>query len=100
MMATSQEVTRCPRVIRIVDRSGPRCRGCSGGRGVTPAPPDFRTDDLGECKIVSPLRATRFMDASKRLVFRADIDELRAQFRAGVDPPAFELAGPRESIYF
>src|SRR5271168_3013302 len=67
---------------------------------MTPVPPDFKTDDLGECKIVSPLRATRFMDTSKRLLFRADIDELREQLRAGVDPPAFELAGPRESIYF
>jgi 6-phosphofructokinase 1 len=67
---------------------------------MTPLPPDFRTDDLGECKIVSPLRATRFMDTSKRLLFRADIDELREQMRGGVDPPAFELAGPRESIYF
>jgi 6-phosphofructokinase 1 len=40
------------------------------------------------------------MDTSKRLLFRADIDELRAQLRVGVDPPAFELAGPREKIYF
>ena len=63
-------------------------------------PPDFRTDSLGECKIVSPLRATRFMDTSKRILFRTDIDELRAQFRAGIDPPAFELAGPRERVYF
>jgi 6-phosphofructokinase 1 len=67
---------------------------------MTAVPPDFRTDDLGEGKIVSPLRATRFMDTSKRLLFRSDIDELREQLRAGVDPPAFELAGPRESIYF
>jgi 6-phosphofructokinase 1 len=67
---------------------------------MTSVQPDFRTDGLGECKIASPLRATRFMDTSKRLLFRADIDELRAQLRAGVDPPAFELAGPRERIYF
>jgi 6-phosphofructokinase 1 len=67
---------------------------------MTAVPPDFRTDDLGEGKIVSPLHATRFMDTSKRLLFRSDIDELREQLRAGVDPPAFELAGPRESIYF
>ena len=67
---------------------------------MTPVPPDFRTDDLGEGKIVSPLRATRFMDTSKRLLFRSDIDELREQLRAGVDPPGFELAGPRERIYF
>jgi 6-phosphofructokinase 1 len=40
------------------------------------------------------------MDESKRLLFRTDIDELRAQLEASVDPPAFELAGPRERIYF
>jgi 6-phosphofructokinase 1 len=63
-------------------------------------PPVLRIDDLGQCTIASPLPATRFMDTSKRHLFRADIDELRAQVLAGVDPPAFELAGPREKIYF
>jgi 6-phosphofructokinase 1 len=67
---------------------------------MTTTPPDFRTDSLGECTIASPLRATRFMDTSKPVLFRADIDELRAQVQAGADPPAFELAGPRERIYF
>jgi 6-phosphofructokinase 1 len=67
---------------------------------MTGVQPDFATDDLGECKIVSPFRANRFMDSSKRLLFRTDIDELRAQLLAGVDPPALELAGPRERIYF
>jgi 6-phosphofructokinase 1 len=67
---------------------------------MTPAQPNSTTDGLDECTIVSPLRATRFMDTSKRLLLRADLDELRAQVRAGVDPPAFELAGPRERIYF
>src|SRR5271163_1790598 len=61
---------------------------------------DFDIDELGECKIASPLRTNYFMDTSKRLLFRTDIDELRAQVRASIDPPAFELAGPRESIYF
>ena len=69
-------------------------------RDMTPVPPDFSTDDLGVCKIASSLRATRFMDPSKRLLFRADVDELRAKFLAGIDPPTFELAGPREEIYF
>jgi 6-phosphofructokinase 1 len=67
---------------------------------MTPTTPDFSTDSLGERTVISPLRATRFMDTSKRLLFRADIDELRAQVRSGIDPPAFELAGPRERIYF
>jgi 6-phosphofructokinase 1 len=61
---------------------------------------DFATDELGECNVVSPLRATHFMDASHRVLFRTDIDELRAQLGAGIDPPAFELAGPHEKIYF
>jgi 6-phosphofructokinase 1 len=67
---------------------------------MTPTTPDFSTDSIGECTIVSPLRTAHFMDTSKRLLFRADIDELRAQVQAGVDPAAFELAGPREQIYF
>jgi 6-phosphofructokinase 1 len=64
---------------------------------MTPVQPDFETDVLGECKIVSPFRGI-FMDASKRVLFR--ISMLPAQLRAGVDPPAFELAGPRDRIYF
>src|SRR5271167_2038489 len=67
---------------------------------MTPTTPDFNTDSIGECAVVSPLRNAHFMDTSKRLLFRADIDELRAQIEAGVDPAAFELAGPRERIYF
>jgi 6-phosphofructokinase 1 len=67
---------------------------------MTPTTPDFSTDSLGDCTVVSPLRTAHFMDTSKRLLFRADIDELRAQVEAGVDPAAFELAGPREQIYF
>src|SRR6201997_2169839 len=67
---------------------------------MTRTTPDFSTDSMGECTVVSPLRTAHFMDTSKRLLFRADIDELRAQVQAGVDPAAFELAGPREQIYF
>src|ERR1700754_3437397 len=67
---------------------------------MTPTTPDFSTDSMGECTVVSPLRTAHFMDTSKRLLFRADIDELRAQVQAGVDPAAFELAGPGEQIYF
>src|SRR6201984_2929472 len=67
---------------------------------MTRTTPDFSTDSMGECTVVSPLRTAHFMDTSKRLLFRADIDELRAQLPAGVDQAAFELAGPRERIYF
>src|SRR6201997_5856941 len=76
-----------------------RCSPCDR-REMALVQRDFEIDGLGECEIVSPLRATHFMDTSKRLLLRADVDDLRAQIRAGVDPPAFELAGPREQIYF
>lgn len=65
-----------------------------------PARSDFETARLGECRFVSPFRASRFIDTEKRLLFRSDLDELRAQLDADVEPPSFELAGPREKIYF
>lgn len=65
-----------------------------------PTTPDFSTTSMGACTVGSPLRTAHFMDTSKRLLFRADIDELRAQVEAGMDPAAFELAGPRKQIYF
>ncbi|MDH6246457.1 ATP-dependent 6-phosphofructokinase [Mycobacterium sp. OTB74] len=61
---------------------------------------DFEIDALGGCDIPSPLRANSFMNISKRLLFRTDIDELRAQLHDGLDPPSFELAGPQTKIYF
>src|SRR5262249_48767896 len=80
--------------------NNPHQRKRSVKREMTLVERDFETDELGECKVVSPLRATRFMDNSHRVLFRTDIDELRAQLRAGIDPPAFQLAGPRERIFF
>ena len=62
---------------------------------MTPTTPDFTTDSMGDCTVVSPLQNAHFMDTAKRLLFRADIDDLRAQIEAGVDPAAFELAWPR-----
>jgi 6-phosphofructokinase 1 len=67
---------------------------------MTTQPPDFSIDDLGECTKTSPLGVTRFMDTSKRLLFRADLDEIRARVLSGADPPSFELAGPRERLFF
>ena len=56
---------------------------------MTPTTPDFSTDSIGECAVVSPLRNAHFMDTSKRLLFRADIDELRAQSKqAWIRPPS------------
>ena len=56
--------------------------------------------DLGECTAPSPLRDTRFIDADERVLYRDDLDELRGYLLAGVEPPSFELAGPRARIFF
>lgn len=67
---------------------------------MTRVPADFEVADLGECTAPSPLRDTRFVTDDDRVLFRDDLDELRGHLRAGTEPPSFELAGPRERIFF
>lgn len=61
----------------------------------------FDVSTLGECRYTSPIEIShsRFQDESKRLAFEphlmAGADGLELQDRRG-----FELAGPREHIYF
>jgi 6-phosphofructokinase 1 len=61
---------------------------------------DFDVLELGERTIPSPLTDTRFVEDTERVLFRDDIDEMREQLRAGSELPSFELAGPREQVYF
>jgi len=61
---------------------------------------DFIVAALGERTVPSPLRDTRFIDAEERVLHRDDLGELRGYLQAGVEPPSFELAGPRERIFF
>jgi hypothetical protein len=67
---------------------------------MTHPPSDFMVADLGECIVPSPLRDTRFIEADERVPYRDDLDELRGYLQAGVEPPSFELAGPRDRIFF
>ncbi|MDO9309737.1 MAG: ATP-dependent 6-phosphofructokinase [Deltaproteobacteria bacterium] len=61
---------------------------------------DFSIDRLGECRFPSPMRDGRFTDDGQRLLYHSGYDELQSFIAAGVEPPALELAGPRERIYF
>ncbi|MFH1026841.1 MAG: ATP-dependent 6-phosphofructokinase [Pseudomonadota bacterium] len=61
---------------------------------------DFSIDRLGECRFPSPMRDGRFTDDGQRLLYHSAYDELQPFIAAGVEPPALELAGPRERIYF
>jgi len=61
---------------------------------------DFAVAELGERSVASPLRDTRFVDDAERVLYRDNLDEVRAHLQAGERPPSFELAGPRERIFF
>ncbi len=50
--------------------------------------------------VPSPVPGVHFEDEDDRLLYHASERELRAAMDASGAPPAFELAGPREKIYF
>jgi len=69
---------------------------------------DLKIDSLGEPRIPSPV-GLGFMDGDgeadyvqegRSVLFDTDRDSVIASVRAGKDVPAFELAGPRKSIFF
>jgi len=62
---------------------------------------------LGPAKIPSPIkpplddsRCNSFVADDNRVAVHVDIDKIKQMIEAGVDPPSFELAGPRAKIYF
>ena len=69
---------------------------------------DFTVPTLGTCKVPSPLALNmsqgdeigNFTDDSQRLLVDASLSSYREYLQAGIEPPSFELAGPRENIYF
>lgn len=69
---------------------------------------DLRVDTLGEPIIPSPLglntedgdQTANYVPDSRTVLFDVDRDTVQAMVRAGVEPPAFQLAGPREKIFF
>lgn len=61
---------------------------------------DFRIPRLGECTISSPLHGVRFTGDGEHVLFHSDLGAIRGYLDAGMEPPAFEMAGPRETIFF
>lgn len=62
--------------------------------------PDFTIEQLGDCRIPSPMQCGRFIGDQERLLYHSRYEEIRPSIEAGVEPPALELAGPRERIFF
>ncbi|HYQ80703.1 MAG TPA: ATP-dependent 6-phosphofructokinase [Anaeromyxobacteraceae bacterium] len=61
---------------------------------------DFTIPRLGECRVASPLSGVRFTGDGERVLYHARLEEMRPWLERGDDPPAMEVAGPRERIFF
>lgn len=66
-------------------------------------PSDFRIPRLGEPGIASPLHVpdpSTFVGEAARTFVEPRLETVRGTLAAGGEPPSFEVAGPRASIYF
>jgi 6-phosphofructokinase 1 len=61
---------------------------------------DFTIEQLGNCRLPSPMPTARFVGDGERILYHARPEELRNCLAAGREPPALELAGPRARIFF
>jgi 6-phosphofructokinase 1 len=61
---------------------------------------DFSIEKLGEAYFPSPMKGTRFVEDGDRVVFHSHPEKIKAYLEKGQDPPALELAGPRELLFF
>jgi len=60
---------------------------------------DFTVQRLGECTIPSPMSGVRFV-GDEHVLYDSDLNAIRRYLDAGNEPPRFEVAGPREKIFF
>lgn len=67
---------------------------------MTPLDLNLEVNSLGECTIPSPLKGYHFMHEDDRVLLHSKPSEVMEYLDLGRTPPAFEEAGPRETIYF
>ena len=61
---------------------------------------DFSIQRLGECRVRSPMSGIRFTDDGDRVLYHSRLADVTAWTAGGAPPPAMEVAGPREGIFF
>lgn len=61
---------------------------------------DFTISRLGPCTVPSPMSSTYFVEDREHILFHRHLAKIEEYLKAGVAPPSFEKAGPREKIYF
>jgi 6-phosphofructokinase 1 len=60
----------------------------------------FAVSRLGECYIPTPLKGVRYISDEEQVLYHGTLKDVENLIRAGKTPPCFEMAGPREKIYF
>jgi 6-phosphofructokinase 1 len=64
------------------------------------SPLDFTIARLGDCRHRSSMTSARFAGDDERVLFHSRLEELRPWLDERRDPPAMEVAGPRDRLYF
>jgi 6-phosphofructokinase 1 len=67
---------------------------------MTEAEVSFEISRLGECRIPSPMKGVHYVSDSEQVLYHGNLKEVEAIIRDGKIPRHFEMAGPREKIYF
>jgi len=61
---------------------------------------DLTIARLGECHVPSPMSGVRFTRDDERVLYHASFEDMKPWLDEGEDPPAMEVAGPRERLFF
>ncbi len=60
----------------------------------------FSIDNLGNNVVPSPLQSVDFTQDGQSILFHSQLDEIESYRKDGKLLPAFEMAGPREKLFF
>jgi 6-phosphofructokinase 1 len=61
---------------------------------------DFSIPKLGECRIPSPMSTNQFVTDKDHVLYHQNLEEIKQFLALGKEPPRFEMAGPREKLFF
>ena len=61
---------------------------------------DFTIDQLGACRVPSPMSGVRFVGDEERVLYHVTFAEMKSWLDKGLEPPAMETAGPRRRLFF
>ena len=61
---------------------------------------DFGVQRLGECQVRTPMKAIKYIGDQDHVLYHSTLPAIQAYLDKGESPPVFEMAGPREKIFF